>query len=126
MHHSASRPKFLNLLQIRMPVGAVASIAHRLSGILLFLSLPLGAFLLDLSLQGPDGFAQAAELLTMPLFQAIKFLLAWSLLHHLLAGLRFLFIDLEIGITKPAARLTALLATLAAPLLALLCMWGWG
>ena len=126
MHHSASRPKFLNLLQIRMPIGAVASIAHRAWGTLLFLTLPIAAFLLDLSLQGPSGFDQAAALLTTPLFRALKFLLAWSLLHHLLAGLRFLFIDLEIGIAKPAARLTALLATLGAPLLALLYMWGWG
>ena len=123
MPHTASRPKFLNLLLIRMPVGAVASILHRASGVLLFLSLPLAAFMLDLSLQGPDGFAQAAELLTSPLLRLIEIGLAWSLIHHALAGLRFLLIDVEVGVDKPTARASALAVNLASPVLAGLFLW---
>lgn len=123
MPHTASRPRFLNLLLIRMPVGALTSIGHRLSGVLLFLSIPLAAFLLDLSLQGPDGFAQATQLLASPLLRFIQLLLAWSLVHHALAGLRFLLIDVEVGVDKPTARASAWAVNLAAPLLASLFLW---
>lgn len=123
MPHTASRPRFLNLLRIRMPVGAVTSIAHRLSGILLFLCIPLAAFLLELSLRGPDGFEQAAQLLGALPMRLVLLILAWSLAHHLLAGIRFLLIDLEFGVSLPAARASALAVNLLAPLLALLMLW---
>lgn len=123
MPPTASRPRFLNLLRIRMPVGAITSIAHRLSGILLFLCIPLAAFLLELSLRGPDGFEQAAQLLGALPMRLVLLILAWSLAHHLLAGIRFLLIDLEFGISLPAARASALAVNLAAPLLALLMLW---
>lgn len=106
-----------------MPVGALTSIGHRLSGLLLFLCIPLAAFLLDLSLQGPDGFAQAAQLLASPLLRFVQALLAWSLAHHALAGLRFLLIDVEVGVDKPTARASALAVNVAAPLLAGLFLW---
>lgn len=123
MPPTASRPRFLNLLRIRMPVGAITSIAHRLSGILLFLCIPLAAFLLELSLRGSDGFDQAAQLLGAPPLRLVLLILAWSLAHHLLAGVRFLLIDLEFGSSLPAARASALAVNLAAPLLALLMLW---
>lgn len=123
MPQPAPRPKFLNLLLIRMPVGAVTSIGHRIAGICLFLSLPLAAFLLDLSLQGQEGFTQAAQLLTSPLLRLLQLVLAWSLFHHTLAGLRYLLIDVEVGVDKPTARTTALAVNLSAPVLALLFLW---
>lgn len=123
MSSTASRPRFLNLLLIRMPAGALASIGHRASGVLLFLILPLAAFLLDLSLQGPAGFEQAARWLAAPGTRVVEFLIGWSLAHHLLAGVRFLLIDVGVGVEKRPARATALLVNLAAPLLALLVLW---
>ncbi len=126
MPNSAPRPRFLNLLQIRMPVGAVASIAHRASGLLLFLCIPLAIFLLDLSLQGPAGFARAAELLASPLLCLIQLLIAWSLTHHVLAGIRFLLLDVNIGLNRPQARASAWAVNLAAPLIAIVLIWGLG
>lgn len=123
MPHTESRPKFLNLLLIRMPVGAVASIGHRISGVFLFLSLPLAAFLLDLSLQGQAGFEQAAELLSSPLLRMVQIVLTWSIIHHALAGLRFLLIDVDVGVLKPTARASALAVNLAAPILSMLFLW---
>lgn len=123
MPNTVSRPRFLNLLLIRMPVGAITSFAHRVSGVLLFLCIPLATLLLELSLQGPDGFARAAQLLASPLLRFIQMLLAWSLAHHALAGLRFLLIDVEVGVDKPTARASALTVNLAAPLLAILFLW---
>lgn len=123
MPHTATRPRFLNLLRIRMPVGAITSIAHRLSGILLFLCIPLAAFLLELSLRGPEGFERAAQLLSSPPLRLAQLILAWALAHHLLAGIRFLLIDVEVGVARPAARASALAVNLLAPLLALLMLW---
>lgn len=123
MPQHASRPRFLNLLHIRMPVGAITSFAHRITGILLFLTIPLAAFLLELSLRGPDGFEQAARLLTSAPLRMLLLIFAWALAHHLLAGIRFLLIDLDIGVDKGAARASALAVNLTAPLLAMLLLW---
>ena len=122
MRTTENRPRFLNLLQIRMPIGAVASIAHRVSGVLLFLILPAAVFLLELSVRGPEGFDQARAMLRGPLAQLLGLVLAWALLHHLLAGIRFLLLDLEIGIERKQARRSAWLVNLGAPLLLLLFM----
>jgi len=124
MSTTASRPRFLNLLLIRMPVGAVASIGHRISGIFLFLSIPLAAFLLDLSLQGPGGFARAAEILSYTPIRAVQIVIAWSIVQHILAGIRFLLIDMEIGVNKSSARASAWAVNCAAPLLTALWLWG--
>jgi succinate dehydrogenase / fumarate reductase cytochrome b subunit len=122
MHTTETRPRFLNLLQIRMPIGAVASIAHRISGVLLFLILPAAVFLLELSVRSPEGFNQARAILHAPLVQLLGLVLAWALLHHLLAGIRFLLLDLEIGIERKQARVSAWLVNLGAPLLLLLVL----
>ena len=123
MPHSTQRPRFLNLLAIRMPVGAVTSIAHRLSGVLMFLSLPLAAFLLELSLKDEAGFRAAAALLDAPAAKLLVLILSWALMHHLFAGIRFLLLDLEIGLEKAKARRMAWVASLAAPLAALVLAW---
>ena len=60
------RPVFLNLAQIALPVGALTSIAHRVAGVLLAIGIPLGVYALDLSLQGPQGFARMAAALARP------------------------------------------------------------
>ncbi len=106
-----------------MPVGAVASFAHRVAGLLLFLCLPLVAFLLDLSLQGSNGFAHAGQLLQSPWLRVLQVGVAWSLLHHFLAGLRFLAFDLGWGTSRMAARRSALVVNLAAPVLTLIILW---
>ena len=123
MTHQQNAPVFLNLFRIRMPAGAVASIAHRISGVLLFLSLPLLAWLLDLSLQGGEGYKRAIALLQSTGVRLASIVLVWSLLHHLVAGIRFLLIDVHLGVSMPAARLSAWFANLAAVLMALLYAW---
>ncbi len=61
----------------------------------MFLSIPLLVKLLSLSVSGEEGFAQALELFRHPFSQLLLYLLLWILLHHLLAGIRFLLIDME-------------------------------
>ena len=53
MKSKTRRPVFFNLLQIQMPVGALTSITHRVTGILLALGIPFSIYLLDQSLRRP-------------------------------------------------------------------------
>lgn len=124
MPAQAKRPIYLNLIKIRLPVAGVMSIMHRLSGLFLAVITPAILYLLDLSLKGDQGFLQASSLLQTLPFQAMLFLLLWALMHHLLAGIRYLLLDLDIGIDKPAYRITAWGVMLLAPILALLIMAG--
>jgi len=123
MTNQRSAPVYLNLLRIRFPVGAVTSIGHRLSGVLLFLSLPVLIYLLDLSLQSPEGFEKALSYLNNCWFEAGLVLVVWSFMHHLLSGIRFLLIDIDIGVTRQAARNSAWLVNLSAPVLTLASLW---
>jgi succinate dehydrogenase / fumarate reductase cytochrome b subunit len=101
------RPVFFHLLQLQLPVTALVSIAHRLSGVLLFLALAPAIWLLERSLADAAGFTYAQQLLQNWPFHLICALLLWALVHHLLAGLRLLLIDVDIGIERSAARRSA-------------------
>lgn len=98
------RPRFLDLRKIRLPLPGVVSILHRASGALLVGAIPCVIYLLDLSLRDAHGFDQARTLLAHPLVRAALMLLIWSLAHHLLAGIRFLLLDMDIGIARAQAR----------------------
>lgn len=124
MPSQRTAPVFLNLFRIRFPAGAITSIAHRLSGVLLFLSFPFLVTLLELSLQGPEGYARAIALLQPGWVRLGSAVIAWSLFHHLLSGLRFLLIDVEVGVTLPQARNSAWLVNILGLLLTLVYS-GW-
>lgn len=57
------RPVFLDLRKIRLPLNAVVSILHRITGVFLILSIPVLLWLLDRSLASPEGFAQAVAII---------------------------------------------------------------
>jgi succinate dehydrogenase / fumarate reductase, cytochrome b subunit len=102
-----SRPKFLNVLQIQMPVGALTSIGHRITGMLLFVSVPVGLYLLDRSLYDERGFAAVIALFDSLGFKAVTVLALWAFAHHFLAGIRHLLTDFDVGSTLHAARRSA-------------------
>ncbi len=104
---SDNRPFYLNLIKIRLPVPGFVSILHRISGLLMFLALPYSIYLLDLSLQGQSGFDQAAVQLQQPVIKLLTLAIVWSVIHHLLAGTRFLLTDFEIGLDKQQARFSS-------------------
>jgi len=110
---TTKRPVYLNLLKIRLPLTGIVSFAHRITGFLLFLSLPFAVYLLDLSIESEASFAKVQQILNQPLMLFVQILLLWSLAHHFFAGIRFLLIDAEIGVEKSQARLGAWLVLLA-------------
>ncbi len=120
MSTPVTRPKYLNLLRIKMPVGAITSIGHRISGVCLFLCVPLLTYLLDLSLQGPDQYDRVQAILRCTLVQLLTVLAVWALAHHLLAGIRFLLLDLQLGMQQSVARTSAWIVNIGAVILGLL------
>jgi succinate dehydrogenase / fumarate reductase, cytochrome b subunit len=109
-----SRPVFLDLRRIKLPLPGLVSILHRVSGVLMVLAIPFIAWLFERALSGPEGFAAASALLDAWLVRLALLLLIWSLLHHLLAGIRHLALDLGLGLERPVARLTARITLIAA------------
>ena len=120
MIDNKKRPVFLNLIQIRLPIAGIVSIAHRIAGVLLFVSLPFWLYLLDLSLSSETEYRQAAEYLQSNWLLPLYAFLFWAVIHHLLAGIRYLLLDIDIAIEKPAYRNTALTVLIAAPVIVLL------
>ena len=114
------RPVFFNLTQIQMPVGALTSIAHRVTGILLALGIPFSIYLLDLSLQSPQSYAQVISLFDRLAFRGAAIVLIWALAHHSLAGIRHLLSDIDVGSQLPAARRSAWIVNLGGVAVALL------
>jgi succinate dehydrogenase / fumarate reductase cytochrome b subunit len=113
MKRTDNRPKFLNLFKIRLPITGIASIYHRISGLILFLSIPFSLYLLQLSLSSEAGFKEAIAFLSSPWIKLALIILLWSFVHHLLAGFRFLLIDQNIGVSLPVASMSARLVVYA-------------
>ena len=104
---AAKRPVYLNLFKIRLPTTGIVSFAHRVSGVLLFLAIPFSVYVVDRSIASGRGYEEAVQLLQQPLIQVILLLLVWALVHHFLAGIRYLFLDFDIGIDKASSNMTA-------------------
>ena len=107
------RPVFFNPLRIQLPVGALTSITHRVTGLILVMGIPLGTYLLDLSLRGPEGYSRVAALFEALPLRVATVALAWALAHHLLAGIRHLLSDIDVGSGLPAARRSAWLVNVS-------------
>lgn len=102
-----SRPVNLDLGTIRFPVTAIASITHRISGVFLFVAVAVLMYLLDLSLAGPEGFAEAQALLDSVLAKLVLWVVLAGLIYHTVAGVRHLIMDLGYGETLQGGLLGA-------------------
>lgn len=114
------RPVFFNLAQIQMPVGALTSITHRVTGVLLALGIPFSIYILDLSLQSPQSYARLLNLFDTWFIKVAVIVFIWALAHHLLAGIRHLLSDIDIGSLLPAARRSAWMVNVGGLAVALL------
>ena len=114
------RPKNLNLMTIRLPLPALVSIMHRVSGALLFLVLPLLLRLWQQSLSSSEGYAATAAVLHRPLTKLLILILIWAFLHHACAGMRHLALDARWGLKLPFARASSSCVLVISGLLTLL------
>ena len=98
------RPKHLALNQIRLPLPGIVSILHRVSGAGLFLMLPVLLSLFGNSVGSPESYPAYKAVVGNILVKLLLLGLLWAYLHHFCAGIRFLLLDMHVGIEKEAAR----------------------
>ncbi|HOB44677.1 MAG TPA: succinate dehydrogenase, cytochrome b556 subunit [Zoogloea sp.] len=101
------RPKHLALNQIRLPLPGIVSILHRVSGVGLFLMLPVMLSLFGNSVGSPESYATYKATVGYLPVKIVLWGLLWAYLHHFCAGIRFLLLDMHKGIDLPSARLSA-------------------
>ncbi len=101
------RPVNLNLFKMSWPVAAIASITHRVTGVVLFVGVAFALYALDLALSSEAGFAEAAALMQTPLARLIFLGLLLGLVYHLVAGIKHLLLDFHLGDSLEAARIGA-------------------
>lgn len=108
------RPVFLEIPNIRLPIPGIVSILHRISGVALFVMLPVLLYLLSGTLSRESAFETYRAIVSNPLVKLILIGVLWAYLHHLFAGVRFLLLDAHKGLELNAARNTAKLVFVAA------------
>ena len=105
MRTTNKRPlKNLYLPGIHLPVGGIVSILHRLTGVLLVICLPFILWILQQSLTDGESYLRISAMLSTWPFRLLVLVLGMGLVHHLLAGVRHLLQDVEIGVTREGSR----------------------
>ena len=117
------RPKNLDLTTIQLPLPGKVSILHRVSGAGLFLCLPVILWLFSASLTSADTFATFKSVFASLPAKVVMAGLIWAFIHHFCAGIRFLLLDMHVGIEKEAARKSAAIV-LAVSIPLTLVFWG--
>lgn len=98
------RPLNINPLSVELPIGAKVSITHRVSGILVFLLIPVLLCVLQTSLASEEGLMQVSRYFNTPLGTAIFWVFLAAFLFHFFAGIRHLLMDIHIGDSLSCAR----------------------
>jgi succinate dehydrogenase / fumarate reductase cytochrome b subunit len=120
------RPVNLNLLTIRLPVPAIVSILHRISGILLFLAIPFILCWFQTSLASQQGFDDIHQMFSSTMSKFIIWVLLSAFLYHFVAGIRHLLMDINIGVELKSGRLSAFITLFIVALLVVLTgIWIW-
>jgi len=83
----------LDLQTIQFPVTAIASILHRVSGVIMFVAVGILLWILGLSLSSADGFNQAADLMNSFVAKFIMWGILTALAYHALGGIRHMLMD---------------------------------
>jgi succinate dehydrogenase / fumarate reductase cytochrome b subunit len=118
------RPKYYDLNLAHLPPPGVVSIFHRVSGALLFFPiLPGLLYVLQMALGSEDSFARCREAFAHPLVKLAVIGMAWLYAHHFFAGMRYLLLDVHIGVMKQPARASAVAVLVLGVLSALVFAW---
>ncbi|WP_227990255.1 succinate dehydrogenase cytochrome b556 subunit [Photobacterium carnosum] len=100
------RPVNLDLQTMCFPLTAIASILHRVSGVITFVAIAILLWLLNLSLSSPDGFSTAVSITDSGIVTFVLWGILTALFYHIVLGIRHLLMDLgyfeemDIGITS--------------------------
>jgi succinate dehydrogenase / fumarate reductase cytochrome b subunit len=119
-----TRPKYYDLNLAHLPPPGLVSIFHRVSGALLFFpALPIALYILHVTLGSQEGYDRWTAFFSRPAVKLIVILAAWGYAHHFFAGIRYLLLDLHIGIAKAPSRASAVVVLALGFLAALAFAW---
>ena len=104
------RPVYIDLRKINLPVSALISITHRLSGMyVFFITLPLMLALIYFSTESEDSFNDLSLFLKNYKFILALIVLSFCILwYHILSGVRHLIMDAHIGESLIASKYSAI------------------
>jgi succinate dehydrogenase / fumarate reductase cytochrome b subunit len=98
---NANRPLSPHLQIYRVVMTMAMSIVHRITGVCLYLGTLLLAWWLAAAASGPDYFGFVNRIFGSWIGLVILFLFTWTLIHHMLGGLRHFVWDTGHGLEKP-------------------------
>ena|SRR5436190_24375117 len=102
------RPRYYDLSLAHLPPPGLVSIFHRVSGFLLFFPVvPALLYLLQATLSSAEGYARWRDFFAQGEVKFVMLGFLWLYAHHFWAGIRYLLLDLHIGIDKAPARASA-------------------
>ena len=114
------RPEFRNINALtdlpsyRLPAAGIVSILHRISGLIMFLLLPLIVWMFDTSVSSEISFAKFSAafnvglgFLPAVLVKIVVLGLIWAYLHHLIAGVRHVYMDVCHAVSKEFGKSSA-------------------
>lgn len=120
------RPVNLDFSTIKLPITALVSITHRVTGILLFGGVAALMWMLQASLESAESFAAVKTLGNHPVCHIVLFGILALLSYHTVMGLRHLIMDLGIGETLKGGQRGAKIAlAIAIVLIVLAGVWVW-
>jgi succinate dehydrogenase / fumarate reductase cytochrome b subunit len=115
------RPEFRNINALtdlptyRLPVAGIVSILHRISGFIMFLLLPFIVWMFDTSISSEISFAKFSAAFNVGLgfvpavlVKVVVLGLIWAYLHHLIAGVRHVYMDVNHAVTKEFGKSSAI------------------
>ena len=116
------RPEFRNINALsdlpsyRLPAAGWVSILHRVSGALMFLLMPFIVWMFDNSISSELSFATFAAAFNVGLgfvpgwfMKLIALAIIWAYLHHFIAGIRHLYMDVKHAVTKEFGKSSAVI-----------------
>ncbi|SMS00495.1 Succinate dehydrogenase cytochrome b556 subunit [Vibrio mangrovi] len=120
------RPVNLDLQTIHFPITAIASILHRVSGVITFVAIGILLWLLSVSISSPEGFQYASELVGGFFVKFVLWGILTALSYHIVGGVRHLIMDLgyfeELESGKQTAKISFAI-TVVLSLLAGVMVW---
>ncbi|WP_076537442.1 succinate dehydrogenase, cytochrome b556 subunit [Shewanella sp. UCD-KL21] len=87
------RPVHIDLQTIRFPATAIASILHRISGVIMLFAVGILIWMLNESLASPESFAGLQSLFDNLLVKFVIWGILTALVYHLIVGVRHLIMD---------------------------------
>ena len=107
--------RLIDALGYRLPLAGIVSILHRASGLVMFILLPFIIWMFDTSVTSEITYSQFTSVFTsgtgfVPgwFYKLVALALIWAYLHHLIAGLRHLWMDATHAVTLQFGRSSAL------------------